>query len=104
MLCGKELILATKPFAKEIRSKSWMYVITTILFLALSLAATVHDSFSCSQIIFQCSGRTIHGAYVYHLSRSSASFHSHAFENCKFHYDCVWGFYSFTNQYLEKIP
>jgi omega-6 fatty acid desaturase (delta-12 desaturase) len=29
MLTGKELILATKPFAKEIRWKSWYYTITT---------------------------------------------------------------------------
>jgi acyl-lipid omega-6 desaturase (Delta-12 desaturase) len=41
MLVGKDLILATKPFAKEIRSKSWLYLISTILFLALSLSATV---------------------------------------------------------------
>ncbi|HEY8733869.1 MAG TPA: fatty acid desaturase, partial [Puia sp.] len=41
MISGKELILATKPFAKEIRSKSWFYTITTILFLAVSLSATI---------------------------------------------------------------
>ncbi len=68
MLCGKELILATKPFAKEIRSKSWMYVITTILFLALSLTATVLIPFLACKIILQRSGWTSHGAYVYHLS------------------------------------
>jgi omega-6 fatty acid desaturase (delta-12 desaturase) len=41
MLCGKELILATKPFAKEIRSKSWMVTISTFSLLALCLAGTV---------------------------------------------------------------
>jgi acyl-lipid omega-6 desaturase (Delta-12 desaturase) len=40
MLYGKELILATKPFAKEIRGKSWLYVLSTILFLVLALIAT----------------------------------------------------------------
>ncbi len=52
MLCGKELILATKPFAKEIRSKSWMYVITTILFLTLSLTATVMIPFLPARLFF----------------------------------------------------
>ncbi|MDF2193122.1 fatty acid desaturase [Paraflavitalea sp. CAU 1676] len=41
MLCGKELILATKPFAKEIRSKSWLYTITTLGLCILALSATV---------------------------------------------------------------
>ena len=41
MLCGKELILATKPFAKEIRSKSWLYALTTLSFLIASLVGTV---------------------------------------------------------------
>jgi omega-6 fatty acid desaturase (delta-12 desaturase) len=33
MLSGKELILATKPFAKEIRWKSWYYTITSLFLL-----------------------------------------------------------------------
>jgi len=41
MLCGKELILATKPFAKEIRSKSWFYTLTTLGLCVLALSATV---------------------------------------------------------------
>lgn len=41
MLSGKDLILATKPFAKEFRNKSWTYALTTLLFLALALTATV---------------------------------------------------------------
>jgi acyl-lipid omega-6 desaturase (Delta-12 desaturase) len=41
MLCGKELILATRPFAREIRSKSWLYTITTMVFLALTLSAVI---------------------------------------------------------------
>src|ERR1700686_247427 len=41
MLCGKELILATKPYAREIRSKSWIYALSTLLFLAVALSATI---------------------------------------------------------------
>ena len=33
MLTGKELILATKPFATEIKWKSWFYTVTTFLLL-----------------------------------------------------------------------
>src|SRR5450432_434741 len=52
MLCGKELILASKPFAKEIRSKSWLYTISTILLLAMALSATVLIPFFPARICF----------------------------------------------------
>ncbi len=67
MLCGKELILATKPFAKEIRSKSWIYTLTTILFLGLSLTATIMIPFLVAKIIFQYSCRTFNGSNVHYL-------------------------------------
>ena len=38
---GKELILATKEFAKEIRWKSWYHTITTLLLLIGSIAGTL---------------------------------------------------------------
>ena len=38
MLCGKQLILATKPFAKENRYKSWLYTLSTIAFILLTFA------------------------------------------------------------------
>lgn len=41
MLTGKELILATKPFAKEVRWKSWYYTITSFLLLVGSIAGTM---------------------------------------------------------------
>lgn len=41
MRTGRELILATKPFAKEDRNKSWMLLLSTLLFLIIALAATV---------------------------------------------------------------
>jgi acyl-lipid omega-6 desaturase (Delta-12 desaturase) len=52
MLSGKELILATKPFAKEIRGKSWLYALSTIFFIGIALAATVLIPFFSVKIIF----------------------------------------------------
>ncbi len=52
MLCGKELILATKPFAREIRSKSWLYAISTIVLLGLSLTATLLIPYFAVKLIF----------------------------------------------------
>ena len=52
MLSGKELILATRPFAKEIRSKSWFYTLSTIIFIGMALAATILVPFFAVKIIF----------------------------------------------------
>jgi omega-6 fatty acid desaturase (delta-12 desaturase) len=41
MLTGKQLILATRPFAKEDRRKSWFYTITTLALLNVFLLGTV---------------------------------------------------------------
>lgn len=41
MLTGKELILATKPFAKEIRWKSWYYTLSSYILLVAALLGTV---------------------------------------------------------------
>lgn len=41
MLIGKNLILATKPFAKEIRAQSWFHVISTISVVVLALSGTL---------------------------------------------------------------
>lgn len=40
MRSGKELILATKPFATEDRTRSWMYFLSTLLFLLLAMIAS----------------------------------------------------------------
>ncbi len=42
MLTGKELILATKPYAKEVRWKSWYYTITSFLLLIGAIAGTFY--------------------------------------------------------------
>lgn len=41
MLAGKQLILATKPYAQEQRALSWWYTISTLGLLMASLAATM---------------------------------------------------------------
>lgn len=41
MLNGKELILATKPFAREVRSKSWRYMLSTLFILICSTGAAL---------------------------------------------------------------
>jgi omega-6 fatty acid desaturase (delta-12 desaturase) len=40
-MTGRELILATKPFAKEIRSKSWLYLLSTLAMLLATVAGTL---------------------------------------------------------------
>ncbi|CAN5433437.1 fatty acid desaturase [soil metagenome] len=40
MQSGKELILATKPFAKEIRWKSWYYTLTSFILLIAGIVGT----------------------------------------------------------------
>jgi omega-6 fatty acid desaturase (delta-12 desaturase) len=52
MLSGKDLILATKPFAKEIRSKSWIYMLSTLFFLALTFAAVILIPFFAARLFF----------------------------------------------------
>ena len=42
MLTGKELILATKAFAKEIRWKSWYHTITIVLLLIATVYGTIY--------------------------------------------------------------
>ena len=41
MLIGKNLILATKPFAKEIRVKSWFHTLSTLSLLILALCGAL---------------------------------------------------------------
>lgn len=42
MLEGKDLILATKPFAKENRFKSWAYTLSTLFFLLLAILGAAY--------------------------------------------------------------
>lgn len=51
MLCGKQLILATKPFAKENRSKSWAYTISTLIFIGLTFAGILFIPYLAVKII-----------------------------------------------------
>ena len=51
MLSGKELILTTKPFAKEIRWKSWYYTFSTFFLLTASLLGTYFTPFLWTKIL-----------------------------------------------------
>ena len=51
MLTGKELILATKPFAKEIRWKSWYYTLSTFTLLVICLFGTYYVPFLGGRIL-----------------------------------------------------
>ena len=51
MLAGKELILATKPFAKEIRWKSWYYTFSSFILVIASLLGTYFVPFLFGRIV-----------------------------------------------------
>jgi len=51
MLQGKELILATKPFAKEVKSKSWLYMLSTFLLVGLALTGTIFIPFFVGKLL-----------------------------------------------------
>jgi omega-6 fatty acid desaturase (delta-12 desaturase) len=52
MKTGKELILATKPFAKEDRAKSWGVLLSTLFLLIVALAGTVVLPFFILKLAF----------------------------------------------------
>lgn len=52
MLSGRNLILATKPYAKEDKSKSWSHTIITLLLLLFCLTATLWVPFTWLKAIF----------------------------------------------------
>lgn len=51
MLCGKQLILATKPFAKENRTKSWMYTLSTIAFILLTFSGILFVPYMAVKVL-----------------------------------------------------
>ncbi|HSZ72441.1 MAG TPA: fatty acid desaturase [Cytophagaceae bacterium] len=52
MLEGKKLILATKPFAKENRSESWLHTISTLTLLVISYSSIFIVNALALKIIF----------------------------------------------------
>lgn len=54
MLFGKNLILATKPFAKEIRAMSWLYTISTLSLLILALCGSLFIHILALKIVCSC--------------------------------------------------
>ncbi len=51
MRTGKELILATKPFAKEDRTKSWLYTLSTLFILIAALAGTYWNIHMAARVL-----------------------------------------------------
>ena len=45
MLTGKELILATKPYAQEDRTRSWIVLLTTLVLFLTAAAGTIYGQF-----------------------------------------------------------
>ncbi len=52
MLNGKALIIATKPYAKEDRAKSWRVTIVTLLLLIAAITATVVVPYIWLKLVF----------------------------------------------------
>jgi omega-6 fatty acid desaturase (delta-12 desaturase) len=52
MLEGKDLILATRPFAKENKAKSWGYTLSSFFLLALAIAGAVYPFHFAIRLIF----------------------------------------------------
>ncbi|RYE24184.1 MAG: fatty acid desaturase [Sphingobacteriales bacterium] len=50
-MTGRELILATKPFAKEDRGKSWMYLLSSLFLLAAALAGSFFMPFLLFKVV-----------------------------------------------------
>src|SRR5580692_2901765 len=51
MRTGKELILATKPYAADSTARSWWYILSTAFLLALSLAGTLWNFSLAGKIV-----------------------------------------------------
>ena len=103
MLYGKDLILATKPFAKEIRSKSWLYMLSTILFLALTLAATVAIPFFAVRLFFSIvSGLLMVRMFIIYHDHQHHSILAHS-KLARYYHDRFWLFCTFPYKHLEKI-
>lgn len=86
MLTGKQLILATKPFANETRWKSWYYTLSTIAILLGLYAGTVFIPFLPAQILCSVmSGLVIVRLFViYHDFQHHTILHRSATANALF--------------------
>ncbi len=81
MLEGKDLILATKPYAKEDRRKSWIYTLTTVVLLLLTMAGAIAPlplaiRIICSLLVSLLLVRmfTIYHDYLHHSILKGSSF------------------------------
>lgn len=92
MLQGKQLILATKPFAIENRSKSWVLTISTYLILIALLVGTVYNfHWSLKLICSMLAGLVIVRLFViYHDHQHKAILNKSLFADIIF---TIFGFY-----------
>ncbi len=103
MLSGKELILTTKPFAKEIRWKSWYYTFSSFFLLTASLLGTYFTPFIWTKVL--CS---IFSALM--LARCFMIFHDYQHHSilrkswlANFIFNGFWDVHTYTRQYLETF-
>lgn len=92
MLKGKQLILATKAYAKEDRLKSWYYTITTLVILLALLFGTVYNfHWSLKLACSICAGFVIVRLFViYHDYLHKAILEKSALAHAIF---TIFGFY-----------
>lgn len=92
MLTGKQLILATKPFAKEDRTKSWILTISSFLILIALLFGTVYNfHWSLKLLCSICAGFVIVRIFViYHDHQHKAILDKSKLADALF---TVFGFY-----------
>ncbi len=92
MLTGKQLILATKPFAKEDRAKSWFLTLSTLFILIALLFGTVFNfHWSLKLLCSICAGLVIVRLFViYHDHQHKAILDKSPLANALF---TIFGFY-----------
>lgn len=92
MLTGKQLILATKPFAKEDRTKSWILTISSFLILIALLFGTVYNfHWSLKLLCSICAGFVIVRIFViYHDHQHKAILDKSKLADALF---TIFGFY-----------
>lgn len=92
MLKGKQLILATKPFTKEDRTKSWLLTLSTLFILIAFLIGTVYNfHWSLKLVCSICAGFVIVRMFViYHDHQHKAILDRSPMANFLF---TIFGFY-----------
>lgn len=101
MLEGKELILATKPYAKEILWKSWLYSMSTLaIVIAFMFGMYLLDNIYLRMLCSLGTGLTMVRMFViYHDHQHHAILHQSPLGNVIF---TLWGIYMLTPTSIWK--